>query len=117
MFQLWDNNDHHARRSFVLTNNEVFLFIETYAGDLSGCTLEGDISDIRYGDISMRTIASCHVSDIATVSSAKDNTKMVTIAFKSQSRLSWSSSSWLLKCQTVENAERLISDIRKVLLK
>ena len=117
VFQLWDNNDHHARRSFVLTNNEVFLFIETYAGDLSGCTLEGDISDIRYGDISMRTIASCHVSDIATVSSAKDNTKMVTIAFKSQSRLSWSSSSWLLKCQTVENAERLISDIRKVLLK
>ena len=115
VFQLWDNNDHHARRSFVLTNSEVFLFIETYAGDLSGCTLEGDISDIRYGDISMRTIASCHVKDIATVSSAKDNTKMVTIAFKSQSRLSWSSSAWLLKCQNVDNAERLISDIRKVL--
>jgi hypothetical protein len=32
VFQLWDNNDHHARRSFVLTNSEVFLFIETYAG-------------------------------------------------------------------------------------
>ena len=63
----------------------------------------------------MRTIASCHVKDIATVSSAKDNTKMVTIAFKSQSRLSWSSSSWLLKCQNMENAERLISDIREVL--
>ena len=83
MFQLWDNNDHHARRSFV--HSEVYLFNETYSGGLAGCTLEGDISDIRYGDISMRTIASCHVNDIATVSSAKDNTKMVTIAFKSQS--------------------------------
>ena len=115
VFQLWDNNDHHARRSFV--HSEVYLFNETYSGGLAGCTLEGDISDIRYGDISMRTIASCHINDVATISSAKVNTKMVTIAFKSQSRLSWSSSSWLLKCQNVENAERLISDIRKVLLK
>jgi len=115
VLQYWDNTDHNARRSLVLTNSEVFLFHETYAGDLSACSLEEDISDIRYGDVSMRTIKNSTVQDIANVTSAKDDTKIVTIAFKPQSRLSWSPSSWFLKCQNVENAERLISDIRKVL--
>ena len=114
LHQSWHNVDcKDARRSFVLTNDEVFLFNETYAGDVSACALDEDTFSVRYGDISMRTISSVSIEDITDISIAKEDPKLVTIVIKSQkSRLRWSIS-WSLKCQDHENAERLVDDVRK----
>ena len=113
LHQSWPNIK-DARRSFVLTNEEIFLFNETYEGDTSSCALEQDADTSRYGDISMRTICSASVQDISDVIISKDNPKMVTITIKSQSRLRWATS-WLLRCYDHENAERLVENVRKAL--
>ena len=113
LHQSWPNIK-DARRSFVLTNEEIFLFNETYEGDTSSCALEQDADTSRYGDISMRTICSANVQDISDVIISKDNPKLVTITIKSQSRLRWATS-WLLRCYDHENAERLVETVRKAL--
>ena len=113
LHQTWQSyNNGNARRSFILTNDNVFLFNETYAGDLSGCGLEEDIHTVRYGDMSMRTIASAGIEDIADVSIAKDDPKMVHLMINSQSRLR-RNTCWSLLCYNHENAERLVDALRK----
>lgn len=114
LHQSWESDEtEDARRSFVLTNEEVFLFNETYAGDASECALEEDASNIRFGDISMRTIASAHIKDVTDVSIAKDDPKMITLVIKSQTRLR-RPTSWILKCKDNENAERLVESLRNL---
>jgi hypothetical protein len=111
--QSWQNREiEDARRSFILTNDEVFLFNETYAGDSSECALEEDISNIRFGDISMRTISSANIQDVADICIAKDDPKMITMNIKSQSRLR-RPTYWILRCYDNENAERLVETVRK----
>jgi len=114
LHQAWPNqSDKDARRSFVLTSEEALLFNETYSGDSSACALAEDIATVRYGDISMRTIASATLDDITDVSIAKENPRLVIVSVKSQNRLRWSTTSWVLRCSDRENAERLVSDLRK----
>lgn len=114
LYQTW-NNCHEQptdRRSFVLTNNEVFLFNETYGGDLSSCADDEKFPYACYGDIRLRTIASAYIENIVNVCISKDDAMLVIITFASKSKIRWSSSSWYLKCISLENAELLINDIR-----
>lgn len=110
-----ESNNRDARRSLVLTNREIILFTETYVGDYSECSLEEDIMITHYGDVSMRTIGCYNLDDISDVSFDKKDATLVCVTFKSHSRLSWSHSSWLLKCQSIGNAEHLISDVRRAI--
>jgi hypothetical protein len=114
LYQTWNQSGGHlsARRSFVLTNSEAFLFNETYMGDLSSCSNEGMLSNASYGDVCLRTIASAYVKNIASVCVSKDDAMMVIVVFDTKSKFSRSSTAWHLKCLTLENAERLIDDVR-----
>ncbi len=123
LHQTWSNSNQDdegncARRCLILTNDEMFLFNETYAGDLSACATLDHMdmsisSSVRYGDISMRTIASASVEDVSDVSISNEDPKFVTLTIKSQSRLR-RSIPWLLKCKDRENAERLVHDVRRL---
>eukprot|EP00558_Chaetoceros_sp_UNC1202_P013078 CAMPEP_0197239214 /NCGR_PEP_ID=MMETSP1429-20130617/5717_1 /TAXON_ID=49237 /ORGANISM="Chaetoceros sp., Strain UNC1202" /LENGTH=206 /DNA_ID=CAMNT_0042698595 /DNA_START=175 /DNA_END=795 /DNA_ORIENTATION=+ len=113
LHQTWQlPGESDARRSIVLTNNEVFLFHETYAGDILAWAMDMDTSNVCFGDISMRTIASADIENVTDSSIAKEDPKLVTLTIKSRSRLGWSSS-WTLRCRDSENAERLVEDVRK----
>lgn len=114
LYQIWpDNSISGARRCIVLTENELFLFHETYAGDFSSGTFEFDTSTTTAcGDVSMRTIASTELQDICTVSISRENPREVYISVKSQSRL-MKPSNWYLLCQDHINAERLTNDVLK----
>lgn len=116
LYQTWKNNNCQPvdRRSFVLTNKEVFLFNETYGGDLSTCADDDKFPCSCYGDIRLRTIASASIENIVNVCISKDDSMMVIITFGSSSKIRWSSSLWHLKCISLENAELLINDIRNV---
>ena len=104
VFQYWDNTDHNTRRSLLLTNSKsIFILYSTI------------FQNVLLKRKHLCKLKKSTVQDIANVTFAKDNTKIVVIAFKPQSILRWSPSSSFLKCQHVENAERLISDIRKSL--
>mmetsp|Transcript_12415 Transcript_12415/g.23283 ORF Transcript_12415/g.23283 Transcript_12415/m.23283 type:complete len:1309 (+) Transcript_12415:171-4097(+) len=114
VYQTWNTNISlpSDRRSFVLTNNEVFLFNETYGGDLSSCADDEKFPFASYGDIHLRTIASACIEEILNVCISKDDAMVVIITFGSKSKMRWSSYSWHLKCISLENAELLINDIR-----
>lgn len=86
LYQLWpDKASVRARRSLVLTNDEIFLFHETYAGDCSACAPE--TNSMMYGDLSMRTIASIKLHDIDTIGFSRESPRQVNIDIKPQSRL------------------------------
>jgi hypothetical protein len=116
LYQLWpDKPNRKARRSLILTNDEVFLFHETYMGDFSACAPETD-GCMMYGEISLRTIASSKIHDIDNISISRESPRQVTISIQSQSRLR-KSTNWSLQCYDHENAERLIEDVRKACCK
>jgi len=113
LHQLWpDKPSLRARRSLVLTNDEIFLFHETYEGDCSACAPETDGSGTMYGDLSMRTIASINLQDIDNINFSRESPRQVTISIRSPNRLR-KNTHWFLQCYDHENAERLIEDVRK----
>jgi hypothetical protein len=103
------------RRAFILTNEQVFLFHETYAGDGSGRAIMGDDSaNAENGNVTMRTVASSRLAHITEICILNEDSRKVSINIKTKSGLR-RSSRWILLCKDSENAERLVRDVRRAM--
>jgi len=117
LHQIWNVEDKEGvRRSFIVTNHQLFLFHETYTGDGSGCMLPGDNNQIcsQDGSIIMRTVTSANLGDVTDIRVINEDSRKVSITFKPQSRLR-RSVYWLLLCEYPESAERLVENVRKAM--
>ena len=117
--QVWHTNDTMgmgSRRAFILTNDRVCLFHETYSGDGSGGTVlvSDDNTSFENGQVMMRSIARSKLSDVSDVSILNEDSRKVCVNVKAKSGLR-RSIQWILQCKDSENAERLIRDVRKAM--
>lgn len=112
--QRWLNVDYGSiRRSLLLSDDEIFLFHERFAGDDASSVLYFDDSMGDIGDVRMQIIDSAKVCQIVDIEAAHEDPKLITIIIRAESRLR-RSHRWRLICADGESAERLVEDVRKV---
>ncbi len=114
--QIWQTNDlEGSRRAFILTNEKIYLFHETYTGDGLGCAtlISDDNMNVENGNIKMRLIARSQLQDIVDVCTLNnEDARKISITIKAKSGLR-RTSRWILLCKDSENADKLIQDLRK----
>lgn len=111
LHQLWKRGDREAaRRALVVTDSNVYLLDETYAGDGS----EPDDNIHRLGDVSLAIIDSARLGRVSEVRAANEDPRMITLVILPQNKLK-RSHRWRLVCNDGEGAERLIEDVRKAM--
>lgn len=110
--QIWDNNNVGSRRAFILTNESIFLFHETYTGDRLDYDeiLNDDTMNCENGNLKMRTVKSTKLCDISNISVSNDDSRKVVLSFKANKPPRCK-----LLCKDAENADELIKEVRKAM--
>ncbi len=114
--QIWQTGDMEGpRRTFILTNERIYLFHETYTGDGSECAVVGDDgTNIQNGNVMMRVVAGSRLGHITDIRVLNEDSRKVSITIKTRNRLS-RTAQWLLLCKDSENAEKLVQDVRRAM--
>ena len=113
LHRIWKRGDRTAsRRSFVLTDSNVYLIDETYAGD--GSNPEDEKEDKALGTVDLSVIDSAKLSRVSEVRAANEDPRKITLVVLPQNKLKRSHRRRLV-CNDGESAERLIDDVRKAI--
>jgi hypothetical protein len=111
--QRWKHGDRGTvRRACVITDDNIFLLDEDYAGD--GAESSEDERQ-SLGEVRFTLIDSAKLIDVVEIQAATVDPQEITIVIRPQSSFQ-RNHYWRLNCHDSNGAERLVEDVRKAML-